>query len=138
MDLAIVVAGYSRLDSVKRITSSILASSYSKDNITLYYSLDYSDNQDSIIKYIDYSLPNINGMYGISETKVRKIIAGESVGYFFQISKEGKYDTKNASIEYSDLLEVIKAIERLKQESEQDVISDGNYLENKLEPFHKT
>ena len=53
MDLAIVVAGYSRLDSVKRITSSILASSYSKDNITLYYSLDYSNHQDSILKYLD-------------------------------------------------------------------------------------
>ncbi|SVB80207.1 uncharacterized protein METZ01_LOCUS233061, partial [marine metagenome] len=53
MDLAIVVAGYSRLDSVIRITSSILASSYSKDNITLYYSLDYSKHQDSILKYLD-------------------------------------------------------------------------------------
>ena len=53
MDLAIVVAGYSRLDSVKRITSSIFSAFYCKENITLYYSLDYSDNQDSIIKYIN-------------------------------------------------------------------------------------
>ena len=53
MDLAIIVAGYYRLDSVKRITSSILESSYSKDNITLYYSLDYSNHQDSILKYLD-------------------------------------------------------------------------------------
>jgi len=53
MDLAIIVVGYYRLDSVKRITSSILASSYSKDNITLYYSLDYSNHQDSILKYLD-------------------------------------------------------------------------------------
>jgi len=92
----------------------------------------FTSKTGSIIKYIDYSLPTINSMYGIAETKVRKIIAGESVGYFFQISKEGKYGTKNASIEYSDLLEVIKAIGKLKQESEQDVMSDGDYLENKF------
>jgi len=92
----------------------------------------FTSKTGSIIKYIDYSLTNIKGVYDVSETKVRKIIAGESVGYFFQISKEGKYDTKNASIEYSDLLEVIKAIGKLKQESVQDIMSDGNYLENKF------
>ena len=53
MDLAIVVAGFSRLESIKRITSSILTASYCKGNITLYYSIDFSHNQDLIMNYIN-------------------------------------------------------------------------------------
>jgi len=116
------------------LTTSLNAFSQNKDTEKTQISkMDkFTSKTGSIIKYIDYSLANIKGVYSVSETKVRKIISGESVGYFFQISKEGKYDTKNASIEYYDLLEVIKAIGKLKQESVEDIISEGNYLENKF------
>ena len=116
------------------LTSSLNAFSQNKDTEKTQISkMDkFTSKTGSIIKYIDYSLANIKGVYSVSETKVRKIISGESVGYFFQISKEGKYDTKNASIEYYDLLEVIKAIGKLKQESVEDIIYEGNYLENKF------
>ncbi|WP_209319930.1 hypothetical protein [Ancylomarina longa] len=85
-----------------------------------------------IVKYIDFSLPNLKVTYGAAETKIRKFISGKDVEYFYQISKEGKYDTKTASIAYEDLLEVIKAISSLKYESATDKALNPNYLENKF------
>jgi hypothetical protein len=85
-----------------------------------------------IIKYIDYSLPNLKITYGVAETKIRKFVSGPDTEYFYQISKEGKYDTKTASIAYEDLLEVIKAIETLKKESGSDKALNPDYLENKF------
>mgnify|MGYP006087921007 FL=1 len=85
-----------------------------------------------ITKYIDYNLPNIKLTYGIAETKIRQLYSGQEIGYFYQISKEGKYDTKTASIAYEDLIEVLKAIQSLKEESEADKILNPDYLENKF------
>jgi hypothetical protein len=85
-----------------------------------------------IIKFVDYSLPNLNLTYGAAETKVRKLMSGGDIGYFYQISYEGKYDTKTASIAYEDLVEVIKAIQTLKTESASDKSSNPDYLENKF------
>ena len=92
----------------------------------------FASKTGAIIKYIDYSLPNLKLTFGIAETKIRKFIIGEDVEYFYQISKEGKYDTKTASIAYEDLLEVIKAITSLKNESTSDKILNPDYLENKF------
>ena len=92
----------------------------------------FTSKTGSIIKYIDYSVTDIKGSYSTGEAKVRQIIVDESIGYFFQISKTGKYSTKTASIEYSDLLEVIRAINTLKEDSSSDIISVGDYLENKF------
>lgn len=85
-----------------------------------------------IIKYIDYNLPNIKLIYGIAETKVRKLYSGPEIAYFYQISKEGKYDTKTASIAYEDLIIVLKAIQSLKTDSESDKNLNPDYLENKF------
>jgi hypothetical protein len=85
-----------------------------------------------ILKFIDYSLPNLKVSYGAAETKIRKFISGGDVGYFYQISYQGKYDTKKASIAYEDLVEVIKAIDTLKAESNSDKSSNPDYLENKF------
>jgi len=85
-----------------------------------------------IIKFVDYSLPNLSHTYGAAETKVRKLISGGDIGYFYQISYKGQYDTKTASIAYEDLLEVIKAIQTLKTEFSTDQTSNPDYLENKF------
>jgi len=85
-----------------------------------------------IIKFVDYALPNLSLNYGAAETKVRKLISGGDIGYFYQISYKGQYDTKTASIAYEDLLEVIKAIQTLKTESATDQSSNPDYLENKF------
>lgn len=93
----------------------------------------FASKTGTIIKFIDYSLPNLK-LYlgGIAETRIRKLVSGTEVKYFYQISYEGKYDTKTASIAYEDLLEVIKAIEPLKNSSKEDIELNPDYLENKF------
>jgi hypothetical protein len=92
----------------------------------------FASKTGTIVKYIDYSLPNLKISYGTAETKIRKFIIGTDTKYFYQISNEGKYGTKKASIAYEDLLEVIKAIEPLKKESVSDLVIKTDYLENKF------
>lgn len=92
----------------------------------------FASKTGAIIKFIDYSLPDLQVSYSLAETKVRKLISGDSIGYFYQISYEGKYDTKTASIAYEDLLEVIKALQKLKTETANDLSSKPDYLENKF------
>lgn len=93
----------------------------------------FASKTGTIIKFTDYKLPGLKSTYGsLSETRIRKINSGLVATYFFQIEKEGKYSSSTASIEYSDLLEVIKALQTLKMESEKDVASNPDYLENKF------
>lgn len=92
----------------------------------------FASKTGTIIKYIDYSLPNLKLKLGVAETRIRKFISGQEIKYFFQISKAGQYDTKTASIADEDLIEVIKAIEPLKKESVSDLALNPDYLENKF------
>lgn len=93
----------------------------------------FASKTGTIIKLTDYKLTSIKTLYGgLSETRIRKINSGALVSYFFQIEKQGKYSTSTASVEYSDLLEVIKAINSLKSEVEKDMLSNPDYLENKF------
>ncbi|WP_041257374.1 hypothetical protein [Fibrella aestuarina] len=87
-----------------------------------------------ITKFVDYKLPPIKTSFGASsETRIRKVSSGTIPPvYFYQIEKESKYTTSVASIEYADLLEVIKAIASLKSEVDKDVASKSDYLENKF------
>lgn len=92
----------------------------------------FASKTGSLIKSIDYPLPNISTSFGqVVEARVRKLIRGNEVKYFFQISCEGKYSTKTASIEYADLLEVLKAFSSLKTEAILDAL-DKLYVENKF------
>jgi len=52
--------------------------------------------------------------------------------YFYQLSKEGDYGTKTASIEYTDLLEILKALDILIATSVTDKSSTLEYLESKF------
>jgi len=85
-----------------------------------------------IVKFIDYKLPAIKLFLSDAETRIRMLSSGNDAGYFYQIEKSGQYSSNTASIEYSDLLEVIKALSTLKSEAEKDVISNPDYLENKF------
>ena len=67
-----------------------------------------------IIKFIDTKQPDLKLLYGsAAETRIRRIISGADSKYFYQIENKGKYSSSTASIEYSDLIEVIKAIKAL-------------------------
>ena len=86
----------------------------------------------SIIKYVDYSQPNLASKYSSCETRVRKITNGTNVPLIvYQIVKEGKYSSSTASIDYVDLIEILKAIKVLKNDVVADVLS-SNYIENKF------
>lgn len=92
----------------------------------------FSSKTGTITKFVDAKLPNIKTSFGGAETKVRKIINGVNSAYFYQITKEGKYSNSTASIEYNDLLEVLKALKALQPEVEKDIASNPDYLENKF------
>lgn len=83
-------------------------------------------------KFIDYKIEPIKSSYETTETRVRKVIVGNESKYFFQIDKPSKYSNSIASIEYSDLLEVIKALSTLKGALESDIALTPDYLENKF------
>ena len=93
---------------------------------------DFTSKTGVILKFEDYNLPKLKSLYGSAETKIRKIISGNQAKYFFQISKKGEYDTKTASIAYEDIVEVLKALSELKKQSQIDLITTSNYLENKF------
>lgn len=92
----------------------------------------FSSKAGIITKFIDTKLPNLRTSYGSSETRIRKISSGTTTAFFYQIEKEGKYNSSKASIEYADLIEVLKALKALKGEVEKDIISNPDYLENKF------
>tara|TARA_B110000037_G_C17051261_1_gene477849 strand:+ start:784 stop:1347 length:564 start_codon:yes stop_codon:yes gene_type:complete len=86
----------------------------------------------TMIKFIDYPIPDIRLSFNVAQAKIRKFISEETIVYFYQISKKAQYDTKIASIAYEDLLECIKALEQLKEESVSDLALNPKYLENKF------
>jgi hypothetical protein len=94
----------------------------------------FSSKTGVIVKITDYKLPALKASYSNpAETRVR-VISGTTnkPAYFFQVEKEGKYGNSTASIEYADLLEVIKALATLKTEVEKDLAANPDYLENKF------
>lgn len=92
----------------------------------------FASKTGSITKFVDYKLPNLPASYSSAETRVRKITNGTSTGYFYQITKEGKYSNSVASIEYSDLVELLKAVKALKTEVNNDIAANSDYMENKF------
>lgn len=92
----------------------------------------FSSKAGARTKFIDTNLPLLKTAYATPETRIRKIVSGTITAYFYQISNKGKYNTSTASIEYSDLVETIKAIGVLKQEVDKDIAISPDYLENKF------
>lgn len=85
-----------------------------------------------ITKFIDYNLPPLKASLTPNDTRIRVLIQGSEKKYFYQIDKEDKYGTKKASVAYEDLLEIIKALQVLRTESEKDLVLNPDYLENKF------
>ena len=85
-----------------------------------------------IIRFEDSSLALVKTDYDFVESKVRKFIVGADVRYFYQLSKKTKYGTKTASIEYSDLLEILKATDLLMTNAVSDKATSIEYIESKF------
>lgn len=92
----------------------------------------FASRTGSITKFVDNKLPNLSASYGSAETRVRTITNGAATAYFYQITKEGKYNNSVASIEYSDLIELLKAVKVLKGEVTSDIAANSDYMENKF------
>lgn len=93
----------------------------------------FASKTGTIIKFIDTKLSDLKLSYGlVAETRIRKIINGQEARFYYQIENQGKYGSSTASIDYTDLLEVIKAIKSLKAEVEKDIALNPDYLENKF------
>jgi len=111
----------------------LMAQDVKKEAETIKTKMDeFSSKTGAITKFTDTTLPNLKTTYSSPETRIRKINSGNATAYFYQIEKEGKYSNTTASIEYSDLLEVIKALAVLKTEVDKDISSNPDYLENKF------
>ncbi|HWR34018.1 MAG TPA: hypothetical protein VN451_10840 [Chitinophagaceae bacterium] len=86
-----------------------------------------------LVKFIDTYLPDLTLSYGsIVKTRIRKMISGTEVQFFYQIEHPVNNSSNTASIEYADLPDVIKAIRSLKAEVPKDIALDPDYLENKF------
>jgi hypothetical protein len=86
-----------------------------------------------ITKFTDFNLEGLKTTYGIrAESRIRKVNSGSIEKYFYQIEKKGKYGNSTASIEYSDLLELIKALNKLASDISNDIADNPDYLENKF------
>jgi len=115
-------------------TISASAQEVKKENKNPETKMDaFASRTGSLLKFEDFKLPRLKGSYGeFVRTRIRKIIIGDEVQYFYQIGKEGQYQTSIASIEYSDLLEVIKALTFLKNTIDKDLARNPEYLENRF------
>lgn len=92
----------------------------------------FTSKTGSILKLTDFNLSNLNTTYSSVETRVRKFETNTDLAYFYQIEKKDDYNDKVASIEYSDLLEVIKGLKILKAQVNNDITANPDYLENKF------
>ncbi|AYZ35479.1 hypothetical protein EGY07_07820 [Chryseobacterium indologenes] len=92
----------------------------------------FASKTGSLTKLIDTKLHPLRASFDSAETRIRKISNGNISGYFYQISKTGKYNTTTASIEYTDLVEVLKALKVLQAEVNSDISLNPDYLENKF------
>jgi hypothetical protein len=85
-----------------------------------------------IIRFIDYGLPSIKTDYEYVSVKIRQFEVQGDIKYFYQLSKESKYGTKTSSIEYSDLIEIVKAMDALLEKYNEDSKTNFDYMENKF------
>jgi hypothetical protein len=115
------------------VTTTLFSQEIKKEAETIKTKMDVFASKTGIItKFTDTKLPNLKTSYTAAETRIRKVNSGSAATFFYQIEKEGKYGSSTASIEYSDLLEVIKALKSLKAEVDKDIAANPDYLENKF------
>ena len=87
---------------------------------------DFVSQKGTAIKFCEYYLPFFDISYSGVNASVRKYTSGKDVAYFYLLS----YRDYVAAITYEDLLELINAVEPLREESENDMSSDIQYTQN--------
>lgn len=95
---------------------------------------EFTSKTGSIVKFIDVEMPRLPLNYtGSLETGIRSIKVGSNA-YFYRLEKAEASSSlsKIAMIEYSDLVEINKALTKLVTEVDGDIASNPDYLENKF------
>lgn len=94
---------------------------------------EFTSKTGSIVKFVDVSMPSINLIYGSLVTSIRTI-KSSSDAYFYRLEKNETSSSLGsiAMIEYSDLVEINKALDKLSSEVENDIMENPDYLENKF------
>lgn len=83
-----------------------------------------------ISKFVDVNMPRLSYL----ETSVRTILGEQKNEYFYRIEKPETSSSISiiAMIEYSDLVEINKALKKLLSEVDSDCQSNPDYLENRF------
>jgi hypothetical protein len=95
---------------------------------------EFSSATGKIVKFQDYKLPNMAMSFiGSLETGIRTIMGGNSNVYFYRIEdpETSRSVSHIAMIEYSDLVEINKALDKLCASVDTDIAANPDYLENK-------
>lgn len=119
---------------VTTIALSLAAQDAKNQDKTIQTKMDaFTSRTGAIIKFVDYNLPSLK-LYlgGSADTRIGKLTSAGESRFFYQIEKTGQYSNSTASIEYSDLLEIIKALSTLKTSVDNDLALHPDYLENKF------
>ena len=96
---------------------------------------EFSSATGRIVKIQDYSLPNMaQSFLGILETGIRIIMGDNTNAYFYRIEEPETRSSLShiAMIEYSDLIEINKALDKLCALVDVDIAANPDYLENKF------
>ena len=96
---------------------------------------EFSSRTGTIVKFIDVKMPNIPlSFIGSLESGIRTIKGSSSDNYFFRIEEPetSRSNSHIAMIEYSDLVEINKALTKLVSEVDSDIAANPDYLENKF------
>ena len=83
-----------------------------------------------ILKFVDVKMPRLSYL----ESSIRIIMDKQFNRYFYRIEKPETSTSLSdiVAIEYSDLVEINKALEKLQKEVDNDCASNPDYLENKF------
>lgn len=88
------------------------------------------------MKYVDYKLPSFStGLFGgATECRIRVVMSAPNNEYFYRIEKPETSSSVShtAMIEYSDLVNVNKALVKLSSEVQADCAENPDYEENKF------
>lgn len=119
MALTIPIVSYAQNDAAKKLTKFELITS----------------KTGRISKFVDVNMPNISQSFmGSLFTSVRTVMGEQSNSYFYRIeeAETNRSIAHIAMIEYSDLVEINKALSKLVTEVTTDCSANPDYLENRF------
>jgi len=95
----------------------------------------FTSKTGRISKFVDVKMPNIpESFMGSLDTSIRTLMGEESNSYFYRIEERetSRSVAHIAMIEYSDLVEINKALAKLVSEVDADCSANPDYLENRF------